>query len=216
MDADWPSLNARAWLRLRCCGAEHPTRVEGFTETGCIVATPSLPHHADVEPETAKDGFFLGWVSIHRALEVPVQLSDHTTDPIPLWTVEAAGEVQETQRRAYVRLTMELDIELELIENGALTHARSVDLSEGGLKCLVDEWAPDPRERVFNVTLRLDGTTYTIPAQTAWWGNLDRTRPGKTIRGIGVRFEHNSQAVADSIRSFIFAKQLEQRRRQNA
>lgn len=211
MDADWPSLNSRAWMRLRCCGAEHPTRVEGFTEKGCILAAPSLPHHHDVEPEVATDGFFLGWVQIHRALEVPVSLREHVTQPLPMWTVEAAGEVAETQRRNYVRLMMDLDIELELIAGGAPTRARTIDLSEGGLKCIVDQWAPDPRERLFNVTLIVDGKRYVIPAQAAWWGNLDNNQ-----RGVGVRFEHDDPKVADAIRSYIFAKQLEQRRRQNA
>jgi hypothetical protein len=211
MDADWPSLNSRAWMRLRCCGAEHPTRVEGFTEKGCILAAPSLPHRLDVDPAEAADGFFIGWVQVHRALEVPVKLVEHANDPLPVWTVEATGEVQETQRRNYVRLVMDIDIEMELIPGGAPTRARTVDLSEGGLKCLVDEWAPDPRERLFNVTVSVDGKKFVIPAQVAWWGNLDGN-----LRGVGVRFEHNDQAVADSIRSYIFAKQLEQRRKQNA
>jgi hypothetical protein len=211
MDADWPSLNSRAWLRLQCCGAEHPTRVEGFTENGCILAAPSLPHTHDVDPKVAKDGLFLGWVSVHHALEVPAMLVEHETDPLPMWTIEAAGKVEETQRRNYVRLMMDLDIEMELIPGGGTTRARTIDLSEGGIKCLVDEWAPDPGGRIFNVHVTVDGQQFVIPAQVAWWGNME----GK-LRGVGVRFEHDNQNVADSIRSFIFAKQLEQRRRQNA
>jgi c-di-GMP-binding flagellar brake protein YcgR len=211
MTADWPSLNSRAWMRLPCCGAEHPTRVEGFTETGCILAAPSLPHTQDVDPEIATDGFFVGWVSVHHALEVPVSFVEHTAVPVPTWTVEAAGDVQETQRRNYVRLVLDLDIEMDLIPGGAPTRARTVDLSEGGVKCLVDEWAPDPRERQFNVRVTIDNKTYVIPGQVAWWGNLDNK-----LRGVGVRFHHNDQHVADTIRSYIFAKQLEQRRRQNA
>lgn len=210
-EVDWPSLNSRAWMRLSCCGAEHPTRVEGFTEDGCILAAPSLPHTHDVDPKVAEAGLFLGWVAIHRALEVPASLTEVVTEPVPTWTLKAAGKVEETQRRNYVRLTMDIDIEMELIEGSALTRARTVDLSEGGVKCLVDEWAPDPGGRVFNTHIVVNGERYVIPSQVAWWGNMD----GK-LRGVGVRFEHNNQAVADAIRSYIFAKQLEQRRKQNA
>jgi len=211
MDADWPSLNSRAWLRLACCGAEHPTRIEGFTETGCILATPSLPHTEDVDPRVAAQGVFLGWVSIHHALEVPAELVEHVTTPVPMWTIKATGKVEETQRRNYVRVMMDLDIEMELIPGGGATRARTIDLSEGGFKCLVDQWAPDPGGRIFNTHLTVGDANYVIPSQVAWWGNMDNN-----LRGVGVRFEHNDQHVADSLRSFIFAKQLEQRRRQNA
>lgn len=212
MVAEWPALNSRAWLRLRCCGAEHPTRIEGFTETGCIVATPSLPHANDVDPKVAEGGFFLGWVNVHHALEAPVELTAAEEGHLPTWTIASTGDAQETQRRAYVRMGMKLEVQMKILEGAAAFPATAIDVSEGGLKCVVDARVPDPRERTFDVSFVLDGQEYSITAQTAWWGGPN----DKNLRSIGLRFLHDNQSVADSIRSFIFAQQLEARRRQNA
>lgn len=211
MGMDWPSLNSRAWLRLSCCGAEHPTRVEGFTEKGCILAAPSLPHTTDVDPRIAKDGFFLGWVNVHHALEVPAELVEATTGHLPTWTIEATGDVQETQRRAFVRLSMNLPIKLQLLVSGPPFEGEAVDLSEGGLRAYMPANSPDPLENAYDATFSLGGKEFKVRSQTAWWGGIESGR-----RAIGVRFLHDSPSVADEIRRYIFAEQLERRRRSNA
>lgn len=210
MAADWPALNALAWLRLPCCGAEHPTRVEDFVGNDCVIGSPIAPHTQPVRPMRPKEGFFLGWVADGKgAVELPVVLVEHTLEPRLTWTVRGIGDPVETQRRNFVRLAYETEILLYLIEHGAPTKAMTLDVSEGGLRCEVDSWAIDPGGRIFTVEVPFDGKMLFLKAQVAWWGNLgvnDR-------RTVGLRFIDVEPKTADAVRGYIFAAQLAERRR---
>lgn len=207
---EWPSLNSLVWLRLPCCNAEHPTRVEDGGDTSITVAAPIAPHNSPVPPLPHGEGFFLGWVMGRGALEVPVTLVDHSPAPVPTWTLKAIGQPTETQRRAYVRVSIELDVHLHLLTGGAVTKAVTSDLSEGGLRCVVDKWAMDPGNRIFQVEVPVGSETSTFQAQVAWWGNLNEYG----LRTVGLRFVDLKQQDADRLRSFVFSSQLEQRRRE--
>src|SRR5690348_9265694 len=107
---DWPTLNQLVWLKLPCCAAEHPSRVEDFVDDYCVVAAPSIPHTRLVDPARAKDGAVIGWVTSKGPIEVPVDVVDSTAIPIPLWTLRATGPSKETQRRNFVRLDMDTSV----------------------------------------------------------------------------------------------------------
>lgn len=208
---EWPAFNTRAWLRLECCGAEHPTRVEDFEKDDCMIAAPVAPHQRPVDPPAPKKGFFLGWV--HKelgAVEMPVSLVKNAEEPLPTWTLKSIGSVATTQRRQYVRLQYTTEVRLFLLEgSGAPSKAETLDVSEGGLRCTVDEWAIDPGPRAFRAEFSFGGKNFFATCQMAWWGKLDE----KDRRTIGVEFVNMDQPTADSIRSYIFNVQLEERRK---
>lgn len=208
--ADWPTVNTRAWVRLPCCGAEHPTRVEDFVEDDCVIGAPMAPHPAPVLPSEVEGGFFLGWVFERGALEVPVELVEHALEPIPIWQVRAIGQPIETQRRNYVRFEVALDARLHLLEGGATTDVKTMDVSEGGLRARVDRWAIDPGPRAFDVELDIEGETLELRAQTAWWGPLDEQGEHRVV---GVKFIDVAPTTADEIRGWIFKAQIAERRR---
>jgi hypothetical protein len=210
MVTDWPAINALAWLRLPCCGAEHPTRVEDMVGDNCVVAAPMAPHSEPVRPPRDGDGFFIGWVGSHSgALEAPVTLVEHALEPIATWTLRSIGNTAETQRRNYVRLRYDAEVSLFLFEGGAALKAHTLDISEGGIRVQLDKWALDPGGRIFPVELPFHDKTYALRAQVAWWGNLDENG----VRIAGLRFHDIDATQADEIRKHIFAAQLEERRR---
>ena len=213
MVTEWPALNALAWLRLPCCGAEHPTRVEDMVDDLCVISAPVAPHQNPVRPPRDNDGFFIGWVGTQQgALEAPVVLVESKLEPLATWTLRSIGETSPTQRRNYVRLNYSTELSLYLIERGAPVKARTLDISEGGVRVEIDKWAIDPGGRIFTLELAFEGKSFFLKAQVAWWGNLDEN----DIRVAGLRFHEIEQATADQIRKHIFAAQLEERRRQKA
>lgn len=209
-DVPLPPLNARAWLRLPCCGAEHPTRVEDLTDGDVIsVGTPIAPHSNEVDVEIANKGCFLGWVTSSTAMECAVEVTGTTTEPVPMWSLHPIEAPTPTQRRSYVRFSINLPIELHLLQSGAATHATTLDISEGGVRCTVDKWAADPSTRAFRLSFELDGTEHELTGQVAWWGPLDAMER----REVGIRFIDPPQPSSDAIRKWVFAAQLEERRR---
>lgn len=212
MSIEWPELNSLVWLRLPCCGAEHPTRVEDLTDDNrLIVAWPMAPHVEPVPLERASRGFFVGWVLEGRgAMEVSVDLAENTLGEKATWTVKAIGDPVETQRRNFVRFPIYTEVKLFMMEGTPPVVAPTLDVSEGGIRCTITRWAIDPGSRLFDIEVELDKKTYVVKARVAWWGNLD----AKQKRVIGIEFMNVEPAVSDSIRRFIFAAQIEERRRQ--
>lgn len=209
MITDWPKVNTRAWLRLECCGEEHPTRVEDVTENGqCIIAAPQAPHPTPVPQHHACNGFFIGWVDSTNALEAPVELVTTADEPIPTWTVAMNGEITQVTRRRYVRVDFKADVKMYLLEGGAPAQVITKDVSEGGFGCEVDQWANDPQGKVFDCEMSLDGKEILVKAQVAWWGRMSE----QNKRFVGVQFVDISPKLADEVRSFVFAEQLRQRR----
>jgi hypothetical protein len=207
---DLPRLNTRAWLRLPCCGAEHPTRIEDLDgESFAGVAAPIAPHQDFVAPEVAAGGCFLGWVHGDAAMECAVELVGNETNPVPLWRLRPISEPTVTQRRSYVRFEVSVPIELYLLQGGAATPATTLNVSEGGVRCTVDKWAADPSSRAIRVSFALGDATHDLSAQVVWWGPLDPLEK----REVGIKFLDAPPASADAIRRWVFAAQLEERRR---
>ncbi len=207
--SDWPKYNTKAWLRLPCCNAEHPTRIEDLTaKDDCVIAAPQSPHTSPISAKQVKKGFFIGWVRGQEAVEAPVSLIAAADEPIPTWTIKLKGKLSSTTRRRYVRVDFATDVTMYLLERGAPTRVQTRDLSEGGFSCEVDEWANDPQSKVFHVELLLEGITHTIRSQIAWWGRLNEDDK----RSVGVQFIDVQSNTADQVRSFVFSEQLRQRR----
>lgn len=211
MTLDWPALNTKVWLRLPCCGDEHPTRIEDHAEGGeCVVAAPVAPHTEPVRPPTAnRQGFFVGWTMEKGALEAPVELSDQKTGELPTWTLRPIGSLVETQRRNFVRLETNVHVRLHIMESGAPIEAITLDVSEGGLRCRIDKWALDPGGRPFAIELPFADELLHLTAQSVWWGPLG----SDGYRAVGLRFLDVPPSVADTIRVYIFNAQIELRRR---
>ncbi len=207
--SEWPTLNSRAWLRLPCCNAEHPTRVEDFDGDNLVIAAPQAPHPRPVSPLPPDDGFFLVWTVGHTALEAPVVLQKHSGGARPIWVLRQIGEPTETQRRNFVRLNMTIQVQVDLMDRGNWITPETRDLSEGGLRCMLSQGTQDPGPYVFPMKIPLDDDLLDIAAQVAWWGK-DVDRFG--MRLVGLRFINPPMSVSDRIRSYLFAKQLARRR----
>lgn len=207
--SDWPTLNALAWLRLPCCGAEHPTRVEDVGDDELVVGAPAAPHGDFVKPFRHNEGFILGWVMGRGAMEVPVALVTHEKEPIPTWTLRAIGDLTETQRRNFVRVPIAIETAITFRSGAPAEQCLTDDLSEGGMRLHVSKWVVDPKGSQFDVRLQLGDRVMNLAGRVAWWGNLNE----EDRRSVGIRFVDIEPKESDTIRAFVFAAEIERRRK---
>ncbi|WP_370327660.1 flagellar brake protein [Euzebya sp.] len=131
--------------------------------------------------------------------------------------LEASGTTCRTQRRAYVRAPVAVEIVVEDLESerpgvafafDADEHATSgwtSDLSEGGARVFLDG-PPPPQGAHVAVRLVVDGEAVDARAQ------VTRISEGPDRCEVGLTFEQLAPSDADVIRRQVFTAQVEARR----
>lgn len=140
------------------------------------------------------------------------KLLDSINDPISLWVVSLPTTVQKIQLRSFVRLDVNLGVQMDLGEeegNGLNINALTKDISGGGIQVLL----PTPLSigKRTKITLPLSDRTI-VEAK----GEVVRVIPpladyGKY--GIGIKFTAIEERTRDGIIKYIFQKQVERRRK---
>lgn len=201
----WPITNELAWLQIGCCTSAHPTRIEDYDGDYCVIGGPIPLHHGPVSPPD--DTFILGWANGRGNFEQPVRLVKAEERPLLLWTVAADGEGQIVQRRMYYRVETDIPVQLKLMSTGTPIKGEARDISEGGLRCVVDEFTLNPGSRTFEVSFNLNNERYTLLAHAVRWGEADEKQ-----RQVGIQFIDAPRATLDAIRAYVFQMQIRNRK----
>jgi hypothetical protein len=217
MSSDLPTSGARVWLRIPSGTEEHQTTVSVVTGEGLVVLPPGPPEGQDKppegqdkHPEPPPEGqeVFVIWVHRDQPLQVPTRFVTVLDDPPGAWHLETTGTAEPTQRRRFVRASMTMQVELRSDDGRPPAKAFLSDLSEGGARAVVPfEWIKTPTQDFTMVLPALDGGV-TVRAYIRWLA-LDK----QGICKIGMHFLDVPGTVADQIRSYVFARQLAERRR---
>lgn len=134
-------------------------------------------------------------------------------DPIPMWVLTPPAELQRIQMRAYVRLNIVLDAELEILENlsdGETFATLTRDISAGGIRVLMNK--PLNQGMKVKVVMPLPGTT-TIEAT----GEVVREIPPEQTGdkpSAAIQFMEVKEKTRGDIVKFIFKKQVERRKKE--
>lgn len=179
---------------------ELPSRIEDLDDTTLVVAIP--PHGPRALSDSGTDEVDLHWVSIRGRYQQPAVVVETIKDPILQWRLEPYGEPQLMQRREYVRLATVLPLRVqhrELVADGT-----TIDISEGGCRCLVDYSDMEPGSEVM-VYVEIEGRQLAIPGQVM-----------RTVRALHARTEvvvvfHHPAQHGDLIRRFVFKMQVRMR-----
>jgi hypothetical protein len=110
-----------------------------------------------------------------------------------------ASATEAIERRAHGRV--QLDGFVELRTRSGVARAALLDLSEGGLRCLVDGSVSLPADRSLEVVLILGPRSQTIP------GLIVRETLADVEREVGVQFSSPSAAQVALVRDYISAVQ---------
>ena len=109
-----------------------------------------------------------------------------------------------TERRRFVRVTTR--VTLELIHQDQPVEATLVDLSEGGVRCVLEPGQEINPDEIIRARIELGDDELQVEGQISWL-NLD---DGSCE--MGIRFVGLNDSEAQWVRSRVFAIQLEQRR----
>lgn len=185
------------------------------TYLGDLLDDPGdVPGPAGAEPVDG-EVWVMSWVSDRARWELPVCRSSGEPGRGPRsWWLTPAGPVRRRQRRRFFRAPCGAAVELDQLSEPFRTlTGRTVDLSEGGVRCLLP--LPDgdvaPGTRVL-VRLSLAGVDGVLGAVV-----LRSRRPPRTSRVAGV---HREVAIAfddperhgDAVRRIVVRSQLRSRR----
>jgi hypothetical protein len=222
MSMDFPGRQERAWLRLPCCLSEHVMSVVDRADER-IVVTPAdhspwvnlWPEYQDDEdrdhpegvPVSGTEGELI-WVHRAQARKMPVRFVEKREEEPQGWALEPLGPATQTQRRKFVRVPVVIHGRIHTQDSRPPVNVLVSNLSEGGAHVFVpEEWIKRPVD-LFFLELPDVREGLRVGGYIRWLADA-----GEGRYKIGIYFEGTSATVADVIRSFVFGRLLEQRRR---
>ena len=193
-DIQWP----KAGTGLRVETAEHagiPALVAaGMGDVVLIVGTLDV----DV-PQGAE--CLVEWTTERGLHKRPGVLLSSSPPPEPRWRIRATGPARTDQRRRYTRADLRIPIS---VDTGDVVYkSETLDLSEGGLRCIVKTKNPLPNT-VF-ISVELEGERFKVPCRIA------RKRKVDTGQELSIAFTMVPAAAEDRLRRQVFSAQVRHR-----
>lgn len=213
-----PHVNQRVRVVLDPDAAEPgsgvPTRVE---DVEVVVDGAELRHHVlvsppwyggDVEPPAEDSRMTLVWPTERGVLELPVRFVriDRMAEGVRGWRLVVVGSATRLQRRQFVRVPVGLPVSVETRpeDSGTPRHpvadGMTIDLSEGGLRCVLHDRLPD--EHPVTVTFAFGEAQFRLAARVvraAPWVDRRKARvPGARVVDDGSdRHDHDHDGPDD-------------------
>jgi PilZ domain len=207
LDVDRPDASTQADVTLVS---------RGITVTACVtrsdeqrlVVSPSgagRTWHESIKPGDLVEVY---WVSGYEERTLPAKVSDVDYTAEPYWHLQPTGPAERSQRRKAVRAKVAVPIVMPW--SGGLLRGTTLDLSEGGLKALVDGWGLPPESgSPVRVTLSLENdVTIDLAGEVAW--GSDRGT-GQWV--LAVQFTDVDERAGDTLRRRVFRALREERAR---
>lgn len=180
-----------------------------MSSTGTVVVRPSTQGgSSDGPPIHVDDAVELYWVGgqEERTLSGKVARIDTADGEPPLWHLSVNGPAERSQRRKAVRAQVRVDVVMPWA--GAQMKGHTVDLSENGMRALMDGWGlpPDPGSPA-QISLALDDALIHLPGEIVW----------TSIRGaqwlLAMRFVEVPEKAGDLLRRRVFQALRDERAR---
>lgn len=151
------------------------------------------------------------WRGPEELRSLPAQLVEVVTGDSPTWRLKVLGPASRGQRRSAVRVPMSVPVELTLGEQ--VLRGTTVDLSEGGTRCLLSGAPGAARPEVevgtvVPVVVELDGQRLTAQAEVIRRHPREDAHTELSIRFIGL-----GERREDAIRRYVFAEMRDLRTR---
>ena len=206
-DVDRPDAATQADVTLVSRGITVTAFVTRSDESGLVVHPTGggRSWHETIKPGDPVEVY---WVSGYEERTLPAKVTDLDHGPQSFWHLVPTGPAERSQRRKAVRAKVALPVVLPWA--GGLLRGTSIDLSEGGLKALVDGWGlpPESGSKIL-ITLSLeDDVTIDLDGEVAW--GSDRGT-GQWV--LAVQFTDVTEGAGDTLRRRVFRALREERAR---
>ena len=165
------------------------------SSTGLVVVRPAGdPSDGEIQPG---DPVELYWIGGEEERTLGGTVSSIEAGPDARWHIAVSGFAERSQRRKAVRARVEVEVIIPWA-GGQMTGV-TVDLSEGGIRALMDGWGlpPEPDTRT-QLTLSIDDALLHLPGRIVW----------TSIRGaqwlLAVQFLDVPDSAGDRLRRRVF------------
>jgi hypothetical protein len=217
MQAQRPLRDADIEFTLVTRGLTIPSQVEQFNESGLVLRPhlSALLHKIAVRPGEVVE---LYWQGTEDEQTMPARISE-VEDAAERLHLTPTGPARRSQRRRAVRAAIELPVLVKIA--GVPLFGRTVDLSEAGLRAVVDGWGlpPEPGTSV-EADLTLDDAppSVDLPAVArgailSLAGVIVRQRPVRARWELSMQFHGLPRQVEDRLRRRVFRALREERAR---
>jgi|tagenome__1003787_1003787.scaffolds.fasta_scaffold20894392_2 hypothetical protein len=172
------------------------------SSTGLVVVRPATDRPLG-EIQTG-DRVELYWVGGHEERTLGGIVSSIEDGPEPRWHIAVSGMAERSQRRKAVRARVAVDVLIPWA--GGQMAGTTVDLSEGGMRALIDGWGlpPEP-DTLSQVSLTMDDALLHLQSRIVW----------TSIRGaqwlLAMQFREVPENAADRLRRRVFRALREER-----
>jgi hypothetical protein len=192
---DRPEESGSADVTLVTRGVTVTAGVE-ISSTALVVVRPSIgPPRTDTVQ--VGDPVELYWIGGQEERTLAGTVTSVEGGPAPRWHLKVAGQAERSQRRKAVRARVQLPLLIPWA--GAQMEGTTVDLSEAGMRALMDGWGvPMEAGSTTQLTLTLDGAQILLRAEIVW----THERGAQWL--LAMKFFDVPEKAADLLRKRVF------------
>jgi hypothetical protein len=199
---DRPEESGFADVTLVSKGITVTASVE-VSSTGLVVVRPSA-EGPSTDAIQVGDPVELYWVGGEEERTLGGTVSAIEGGPEPLWHLKVSGQAERSQRRKAVRGRVEVPVLIPWA--GAQMEGSTVDLSEAGMRALMDGWGvPMEPGTATQLTLTLDDALLHLSGEIVW--TVERGAQWL----LAMKFVDVPDQAADLLRKRVFQALREER-----
>jgi regulator of protease activity HflC (stomatin/prohibitin superfamily) len=184
----------------------------GITVTACVdisndlalVVRPDGEGSAWKESVKPGDPVEVFWIGGYEERTLPARITEVDAGEDPRWHLAATGPAERSQRRKAVRARVELPVILPWA--GGELSGTTVDVSEAGMRALVDGWGLPPESGTpMQVTITIDKQFVDLHGNLVWQAD----RGAQWL--MAMQFTDVHEKDADLLRQRVFTALREER-----
>jgi hypothetical protein len=196
-DLDRPSVSSSADVTLVSRGVTVTARVDS-SDADLVVVGPAGDGPIWVaDTVAAGDPAELYWIGGQEERTLAGTLAEVEDGERSRWHIAVSGPAERSQRRKAVRARVEVPVVIPWA--GAVMTGNTVDLSESGMRAMMDGWGVPPEPSTpARATLMLEDTTVELPGEIVWTS----TRGARWL--MAMKFLRVPENVGDMLRRRVF------------
>ncbi|MGY1807694.1 PilZ domain-containing protein [Blastococcus sp. SYSU D00669] len=195
-DADRPLESSQADVTLVTRGITVTACVEVSTEQALVVR-PTGEGAAWQLAIQENDPVEVFWVGANEERTLPARVAEVEEGEEPRWHLRPTGPATRSQRRKAVRARVQVPVTIPWA--GSQMSGQTVDLSEAGMRALLDGWGLPPEGGTrLPVNLDLGHTSVDLTGEVIW----QTTRGAQWL--VALRFEDVPENDGDQLRRKVF------------
>ena len=205
---DRPEESGSADVTLVSRGITVPVCVE-VSSTGLVVVRPSGDAPPNRDSIELGDAVELYWVGGYEERTLAGTVSTIENGPEPRWHLSVKGQAERSQRRKAVRARVQVPVIIPWA--GRQMEGTTVDLSEAGMRALVDGWGiPMDPGTTTQLTVDVDDALIHLKGEIVW--TVERGAQWL----MAMRFIDVPEKAADLLRRRVFQALRDERAAQAA